>query len=149
MIDMAKSSTLDRQLAHGVLRLTLGINILIHGVGRLFGSGGAAAFAAKTSGLFVGTPLPQSLVYAFLIVLPFAEAILGLLITLGLLTRWALTLAGLLIAVFVFGTSLRSDWPTVGLQMIYAICYYLLLRNLAENYFAVDTLRTRDRKRSA
>jgi len=149
MIDMTKSSLLDRQLAHGVLRLTVGINTLIHGVGRLFGAGGAAGFAAKTSGLFVGTPLPQSLVYAFLIVLPFAEAILGVLITLGLLTRWALTLAGLLIAVFVFGTSLRSDWTTVGLQMIYAICYYLLLRNLAENYFSVDTLLTRDRRHSA
>ena len=146
---MTSPSMLDRRLAHGVLRLTLGINILIHGVGRLFGAGGAAAFAAKTSSQFVGTPLPQSLVYAFLIVLPFAEAILGVLIILGLLTRWALTLGGLLIVVFVFGTSLRSDWPTVGLQMIYAICYYFLLRNLPDNYFSVDTLLTRDRRHSA
>lgn len=140
------NSFLDRRLAHGVLRFTLGINIVIHGVGRLSGTG-AGEFAAKTSNEFTNAHLPQSLVHAFLIVLPFVEGILGVLITLGLLTRWALTLGGLLIAALVLGTSLRSDWLTVGIQMIYAICYYLLLQNLADNYFCVDTLFTRIRKR--
>ena len=54
-------------------------------------------------------------------------------------------LGGLLIAALVFGTALRGDWTTVGIQMIYAIIYYLLLRNLADNYFSVDTLLTRSR----
>jgi len=58
----------------------------------------------------------------------------------GLLTRWALTLGGLLIAVLIFGTALRSDWSTAGVQMVYAIKYYSLLKNLADNYFPVDTL---------
>jgi thiosulfate dehydrogenase [quinone] large subunit len=58
----------------------------------------------------------------------------------GLLTRWTLTLGGLLIAVLVFGTALRSDWSTAGVQMVYAITYYFLLKNLADNYFSVDTL---------
>jgi hypothetical protein len=44
-----------------------------------------------------------------LMVLPFAEFVLGDLITLGLFTRWALTLGGLLIAALIFGTALRSD----------------------------------------
>ena len=44
-----------------------------------------------------------------------------MLTTLGLFTRWALTLGGLLITVLVFGTAMRSDWNTVGVQMIYAI----------------------------
>lgn len=139
------SSLVDRWLAYGVFRFTLGINILIHGVGRVFGLG-AGEFAAKTSTAFAGTPLPHSLVYAFLLVLPYAEAILGALMIFGLITRWTLTLGGLLIAVLVFGTALRSDWSTAGVLMVYAITYYFLLKNLADNYFSVDTLLARYRK---
>jgi len=92
----ANSSLPDRKLAYGVFRLTLGINILIHGVGRIFGPG-TGSFAAKTANEFADTPLPQGLIHVFLMVLPFLETILGTFITLGLLTRWALTLGGLLI----------------------------------------------------
>jgi thiosulfate dehydrogenase [quinone] large subunit len=144
MIGATGSSSLDRRLAYGVFRFTFGINILIHAAGRLFGAG-AAGFAAKTSNEFAGTPLPHGVVSAFLIVLPFAEAVLGVLLILGLFTRWTLVLGGLLIAALVFGTALRGDWTTVGIQMIYAIIYYLLLRNLADNYFSVDTLLRRSR----
>jgi hypothetical protein len=52
---------MDRGLAHGVFRFTLGINRLIHGVDRRFGLG-AGEFAAMTSSEFAGTPLPHSLV---------------------------------------------------------------------------------------
>lgn len=135
----AAAPSLDRQLAYFVFRFTLGINILVHGTGRIFASGGSA-FAAKTSGEFAGTPLPYGLVHIFLVTLPFVEAILGVLITFGLLTRWALVMGGLLMTALVFGTALRSDWTTVGIQMIYAITYYLLLVNLADDCFSVDTL---------
>ncbi len=141
MNSVTNTSLSDRRLAYNVFRLTLGINILVHGVGRIFGPG-PGTFAAKTANEFGGTPLPQSLVHLFLVVLPFAEAILGILITLGLLTRWALTLGGLLITALVFGTALRNDWTTVGIQMIYAITYYLLLANLADNHYSLDTLLT-------
>jgi thiosulfate dehydrogenase (quinone) large subunit len=128
---------LDRRLAYAVFRLTLGINILVHGAGRIFGPG-AEAFATTTAAEFNKTPLPAGLVHAFLIVVPFAELVLGVLTTLGLFTRWALVLGGLLIAALVFGTAMRSDWNTVGVQMIYAITYYLLLANRASNRFSLD-----------
>jgi thiosulfate dehydrogenase [quinone] large subunit len=66
--------------------------------------------------------------------------VLGTLITVGLFTRWALTLGGLLITALIFGTALRSDWATVGIQMIYSITYYLLLVNRTDNRFSVDAL---------
>ena len=135
----SNSSSVDRWLAYGVFRFTLGINILIHGVDRVFGAG-ARGFAAKTSSQFAGTALPHALVYVFLTFLPFAEVVLGALIIFGLLTRWTLTLGGLLIAVLVFGTALRSDWSTAGVQMVYAITYYFLLKNLDDNYLSVDAL---------
>jgi len=130
---------LDSQLAYLVFRLTLGINILVHGAGRIFGPG-AEAFATTTAAEFTKTALPMGLVHAFLVVLPFAELILGALTTLGLFTRWALVLGGLMIATLVFGTAMRSDWNTVGVQMIYAITYYLLLVNRSSNRFSLDTL---------
>jgi hypothetical protein len=64
---------------------------------------------------------------------------------LGLFTRWALTLGGLLITALIFGTALRSDWTTVGIQMIYAITYYLLLLNRVDNAFSLDALFRADR----
>jgi thiosulfate dehydrogenase [quinone] large subunit len=133
------SAPLDRELAYVVFRLTLGVNIFVHGAGRIFGPG-AEAFATTTAAEFSKTALPAGMVHAFLIVVPFAELALGALTTLGLFTRWALTLGGLLITALVFGTAMRSDWNTVGVQMIYAIIYYLLLVNRSANRFSVDTL---------
>ena len=129
----------DRKLAYVVFRLSLGINILVHGTSRIFGPG-VKAFASKTMSEFAGSPLPSGLAHVFLTVLPFAEFMLGALIAVGLFTRWALTLGGLLITALIFGTALRNDWPTVGIQMIYSITYYLLLLNRADNGFSLDAL---------
>jgi len=141
------ANSLDRKLAYGVFRITLGVNILIHGAGRIF-SQGSGAFATKMATEFTDTPLPHGLVHIFLVMLPFAETILGILITFGLLARWALVLGGLLVTALVFGTALRSDWTTVGIQMIYAITYYLLLTNLADDGFSLDALLRRHRNSS-
>jgi thiosulfate dehydrogenase (quinone) large subunit len=140
------SAHLDRKLAYVVFRLSLSINLLIHGASRFLGSG-VDAFSAKTMTEFASTVLPAGLVHTLLTVLPFAELILGFLITLGLFTRWALTLGGLEIVALIFGTALRSDWTTVAIQMIYAITYYLLLLNRADNAFSLDALFRVDRGR--
>jgi uncharacterized membrane protein YphA (DoxX/SURF4 family) len=133
------STRLDNQLAYLVFRLTLGINILVHGAGRFFGPG-AEAFATTTAAEFTKTPLPANLVHAFLFVLPLVEMVLGALLAVGVFTRWSLTLGGLLMTALVFGTALRSDWNTVGVQMIYAITYYLLLLHRSANRFSLDAL---------
>lgn len=140
------SSDGDHGLAFAIIRLTLGINILLHGLTRIFGPSGAEAFASKTAPQFSGTPLPSALVFAFLVAVPFVEAILGLLTALGLFTRWALALGGLLITTLVFGTALRSDWASVGNQMIYALTYYLLLANCREDTYSLDTVFRRLRR---
>jgi thiosulfate dehydrogenase (quinone) large subunit len=139
MMPANDTTALDGQLAYLVFRLTLGISILVHGAGRIFGPG-AAAFATTMAAEFPKTALPAGLVRAFLVVVPFAELVLGALVTLGLFTRWALALGGLLITALVFGTGMRSDWTTVGVQMIYAIAYYLLLANRVGNRFSLDAL---------
>jgi len=77
----------------------------------------------------------------FAFVLPFAETLVGLLLTLGLWTRLALVSGGLLIIALVFGTALRTDWDMLGIQMIYAAIYYLLLVSRTYDRFSIDHLR--------
>ncbi len=134
----------DRWMAYGIFRLALGINILIHGIGRILGPG-AGGFASKTAQMFGATPLPHWAVYGFLLAVPFVEAALGVLLTLGLYTRWALVAGGLLMICLIFGTGLRSDWPTVGIQMIYSIGYFLLLFYRRYNVLSLDSLAARFR----
>lgn len=131
---------LDRRLAYLLLRLTLGINMLLHGAVRLPALG---AFAVGMVQQFADTPLPAMAVHLFGLVLPFMETAIGLLLIVGLWTRWTLVAGGLLMAALVFGTALRSDWEALSTQMLYAIIYYLLLAARTDDYFALETLRTK------
>jgi thiosulfate dehydrogenase [quinone] large subunit len=138
----------DRWTAYAIFRLALGVNIFIHGVVRISGSG-AHEFASKTTQSFLPTFLPIWSVFAFLIVLPFVEAALGALMALGLLTKWSLVAGSLLMVLLIFGTALRSDWATLGVQMIYSITYYLLLSHLRQNELSVDAFFLRKGLRNA
>ena len=127
----------DRVLAFFVLRLTLGINLLLHGLVRIPKLTGFADTLVQD---FDATILPAGLVRAFALALPWVEALTGALLVLGLWTRWALVLGGLTIAMLVFGSALREQWDTVGTQMIYAIVYYLLLAHRRFDRISVDAL---------
>ncbi len=129
----------NRTVAFVAFRLVLGTNFFFHGLARMLG-GGVEGFASGTTKAFAGTPLPPGPVHAFLSVLPYVELILGVLIFFGLFTRWALVIAQLLIAGLIFGTSMRSDWVTVSIQMIYAVALYLALANLDDNCCSLDKL---------
>lgn len=125
----------DRRAAYAILRLALGVNMLLHGLVRL---PHLAAFANGMVAQFQATLLPGFAVKGFGWVLPFAEGLIGLLLVLGWRTRQALMAGGLVMAMLIAGTSLRSDWPTVGIQMVYSAIYYLLLRDASHNGFALD-----------
>jgi thiosulfate dehydrogenase [quinone] large subunit len=130
------SRTMDRQLAYGLLRLILGMNILIHGVSRLYM--GVKNFAQTLVPLFVKTPLPPGAVYAYASALPFVEAMIGLCVLLGFGSRYAYVCGLLLIASLTFGAALRQDWDSAGLQLIYALLYAILLAGREYNAFSID-----------
>ena len=94
----------DRVIAYSLLRATLGINIFLHGVSRLLA--GTSNFAASLVVMFHATVLPSVLVRAFGYALPWAEATVGLLLLLGLWTRYALASGALLIFVLGLGVLL-------------------------------------------
>jgi thiosulfate dehydrogenase (quinone) large subunit len=132
---MNSAASLDRKLAYTMLRFTLGLSILMHGLVRL---PHLSAFADATAKLFVNTPLPAFSVRLFALGLVFVEMALGLLLLLGLWTRWALLLGALTMAALVFGTALRSDWDTLAIQMLYALIYAVLIAAREYNQYSLD-----------
>jgi thiosulfate dehydrogenase (quinone) large subunit len=67
------------------------------------------------------------------------ETALGLLLLLGLFTRFALIAGALVMTALVFGTNLAQDWNVAGLQLIYCFLYYYLLAHRREkNLWSLD-----------
>jgi thiosulfate dehydrogenase [quinone] large subunit len=118
---------LDYVLGFFTLRLALGINELMHGVTRIFMGAGLSGFLAFTQNQFKDTPLPVWQVRSYATVVPVCELFIGVLLILGLWTRWALALAAVLMLGIIFGTAMRGDWQIVFLQMFYSFLYSLML----------------------
>ncbi len=129
------------EFAYLLLRLTLGINILMHGLSRILS--GLASFAAGMVQQFAHTPLPSPLVHAFAYTLPWSELLIGIAILLGLWTRAALILGALEIIVLTFGIGLTQNWTVAGIQMIYAMVYAILLAFGEYNRWSIDRWRDR------
>lgn len=145
MKSLRNSRRCDPALAFLLLRLTLGLNICMHGVSRI--AAGPATFANALIPMFHNTPLPAWSVHAFGLILPWAEAILGFLLLVGLCTRLALIAGSLLILILTFGTTLRQDWNTAGVQLIYAVVYAALLALDRWNDYSFDRLLSRSQIR--
>jgi thiosulfate dehydrogenase [quinone] large subunit len=125
-------------LAYFLLRITIGTNICMHGVSRLLG--GPASFAHSLLPLFQKTFLPGWSVLALGLSLPWFETILRLLLLLGLRTRLALIAGSVLLLVLTFGSNLRQDWESAGMQLIYASVYAALIAFRSRNVYSLDSL---------
>jgi len=128
------------QIAYAFFRLTLGLDIFMHGAMRFVT--GVGAWEANQAKLFENTILPMPLVHGFLLSLPVLEIIVGGLTIIGLYTRFALIAGAVMIFALVFGTGIRQDWTTVGSQMLYAAYYYLMIARLEDNWLAIDRPRS-------
>jgi thiosulfate dehydrogenase [quinone] large subunit len=126
----------DERLAYAVMRAAMGMNLLMHGVGRMLA--GPGDFAFKLQAQFAQTPLPGWSVHMFGVLLPAVEAILGALLLAGLRTRAALVAAGLLMMALMFGTGLIEDWTAMAIQLIVAAVVAALLGLLRFNGWSVD-----------
>jgi thiosulfate dehydrogenase (quinone) large subunit len=131
------SPVLDRKLGYLVLRFTLGLSILMHGLVRL---PHLQAFADGLVKMFGDTPLPPILVRPFGFGLVFVETAVGLLVLLGLWTQEALLVGSAAMAALIFGTALRSDWDTVAIQLLYAGFYAALLAAREYNAYSLDAV---------
>jgi thiosulfate dehydrogenase (quinone) large subunit len=138
MESLDTESQRDGAMAYLLLRITIGMNICIHGISRLLS--GPSSFAHSLIPLFQRTLLPAWSVLAFGLALPWLEAVLGLLVLAGLRTRLALAGGSLLLIALTFGSTLRQDWASAGLQLIYAVVYAILLTFRSRNVYSLDAL---------
>ena len=131
----------DLSLGYALLRITLGINIALHGISRIVA--GPASFASALTKQFESTVVPQFAVHSFGYALPWLEALIGLLILFGALTRVALIAGALLIVLLTFGSTLHQDWDIAGLQLVYALVYFVLIGLRQHNSLSIDGLFSR------
>ncbi|HJZ50744.1 MAG TPA: hypothetical protein VJ228_01015 [Candidatus Acidoferrales bacterium] len=131
------SPVLDRKLGYLVLRFTLGLSILMHGLVRL---PHLQAFADGLVKMFGDTPLPAMLVRPFGFGLVFVETAVGLLVLLGLWTQEALLVGSAAMAALIFGSALHSEWDTVAIQLLYAAIYAALLAAREYNAYSLDAV---------
>ena len=101
----------DTSLAYAIFRLTFGVNICFRGIARIFVLG-LDNFAAGMMKQFSATAFPAAFIDAFAHTLPLIETALGIMLILGLKTRLALIVGGLMMTCLTFGTMLlrTSTW---------------------------------------
>jgi len=127
----------DIVIAYTILRLSFGANILLHGLSRVLN--GRAAFLAYLTHYFEHAHLiPAGMLPIFGAVLPWVETTLGLLLMLGLFSRFTMIVGALVLTVLVIGTNLAQDWLVAGLQLPYCFIYYYLLIHLEQNRMSLD-----------
>jgi thiosulfate dehydrogenase [quinone] large subunit len=128
-------------LPYALLRIALGLNICLHGIVRW--AAALRSFAESLLPLFQRTPLPTWSVYSFGCLLPIVEATVGACVLVGFQTRRALIAGSVFMLVLTFGSILRQDWPTVGIQLTYSAVYSLLPAGIRFNSYDVDRLFSR------
>jgi len=134
------SSTLDptdTSLAYAIFRLTFGVNICFRGVARIFVLG-LDNFGAGMMKQFSATWFPAFFIDTFAHTLPWIETALGIMIILGLKTRLALIVGGVMMTCLTFGTMFLQDFNLAWLQLTYAIAFFLLLATRAWNTISLD-----------
>jgi thiosulfate dehydrogenase [quinone] large subunit len=135
-----QSTNNNREVAYALLRATLGVIFVTTAVVKFIM--GVGAFAAALEQSFAGK-LPMFLVSPFGYALPFAEVSVGALLILGLLNRFALILAGLLLMALTFGKTAASDSATVAGNLSYALVIFVLLWLSDHNGYSIDRLTRR------
>jgi thiosulfate dehydrogenase [quinone] large subunit len=126
----------DASVAYAILRLTLGVNIGLRGMVRI--AHGQAAFAQGIVKQMEATILPASLVYAFAATLVWVESAVGVLLILGLQTRLALIVGGLMMTLLTFGTMQIENFQNAWLQLTYALVFFVVLALRSWNLISLD-----------
>jgi thiosulfate dehydrogenase [quinone] large subunit len=117
----------EQRQAFLLLRLLTGLDFFGHGFARIFTGTHLSGFAQGMVKNMAGTMLPASVAKGTGYVVPCVEFLIGVLLLLGVATRFALTLALLLMLVLMFGITLKQDWSTAGTQLGYGFVLAALL----------------------
>lgn len=125
------------QFTYLLARLPIGMSFFGHGLERL---PKLAAFSHGIVTSFSKSILPETLVLPFGYILPILELLTGILLLLGLFTRFATVLGVALMLVLIFGSSMIEQWNNVFTQIIYGGYLALLFYFAQYNTISVDRL---------
>jgi thiosulfate dehydrogenase [quinone] large subunit len=137
----------DTSLAYAIFRLTFGVNLMLRGVDRIFFMG-LDNFGNGMVKQFSMTWLGPGLIQPFAHTIPWIEMVMGALLIVGLFTRPALVVGGLLMTALTFGTMFLRNFDLAWLQLTYAIAFFLLLATHAWNAISLDAMLGRTRPTS-
>src|SRR5437879_7066494 len=104
-------------------RLPIAVSMLGHGLDRI---PKLQTFSNHLIGQFNNSILPEILVIPFSYALPFLELLTGVLLILGLFTRYACVLGVLIMLTLIFGSCLIEQWDNVFSQIIYGAYFAML-----------------------
>ncbi len=121
-------------------RLPIAVSMFGHGLDRIPKLQG---FSNHLVEQFSKSMLPAALVTPFSYILPFAELLTGVLLILGLFTRYACVLGVLIMLVLIFGSCMIEQWDNVFSQIIYGAYFALLYYFAFYNRYSFDRLVTR------
>jgi thiosulfate dehydrogenase [quinone] large subunit len=127
-------------IAYLLARLPIGMSFFGHGLERLpkldaFSHGMAASFGKSI--------LPEALVLPFGYILPVLELLTGILLLLGLFTRFSTILGVALMLALIFGSCMVEQWDNVFTQIIYGGYLALLYYFAQYNTISIDGWRTK------
>ncbi|OSY87603.1 hypothetical protein WH52_10865 [Tenacibaculum holothuriorum] len=124
-----------QQTAYTLLRITMGVNLLAHGLVRFPKLNG---FRDWMVDFFKDTPFPTALVSGWATVLPFVEFGIGLLLIIGVFTYRTSIAGALLIIILLFGSCMTEQWEWAGMQMIYALIFVILISQIEYNKWTIQ-----------
>ena len=125
-------------LTYLLVRLAVAISLFGHGLVRLPKLNIFSNWMIKS---FESSMLPKLLVIPFSYTLPIAEFIIGTLLILGLFTKTALVMGGIVMLMLVLGTCLIENWEALPSQMIHVAFIAILLQFVKNsNAFSLDSI---------
>lgn len=127
-----------QQTAFALLRITMGVNLLGHGLVRFSKLGGFRDWMVST---FQDSIIPSFAVTIWGSILPFLEFGIGLLLILGLFTYRASIAGAIVIITLILGSTLIENWEWAGGQMVYALFFYFIISNIDKNIWSLDGLK--------
>jgi thiosulfate dehydrogenase [quinone] large subunit len=132
-----RATTADRRIAYLLMRLTVGFSLFGHGLVRI---PKLASFHAHLASEFTHSILPSMLVSLTGYALPFVEFGVGVMLVLGLLTKFGLMLGVLTMTILVFGSTTIESFSAIGDQLIHAAILTVLLVFLEYNAHSLDRI---------
>ena len=122
-------------------RLPIAVSMLGHGLDRI---PKIQVFSDHLVGQFSKTILPLKLVIPFSTILPFVELGVGILLTIGLFTRFACIIGVVAMLALIFGSCLIEQWDNVLSQMLYGLYFVMLFYYAFYNRYSFDSLISRE-----